>query len=84
MSKSSASCIQAAKQASKNIPSWFRAAKLASTSEEWIQKAKDENIPDDVIKKIKTFKLKYKLFFCRVMMNNEIPDLHQFELEASP
>jgi uncharacterized UPF0146 family protein len=82
MSKSSASCIQAAKQASKNIPSWFRAAKLASTSEEWIQKAKDENIPDDVIKKIKTFKLKYKLFFCRVMMNNEIPDLHQFELEA--
>ena len=59
-------------------------SKLASeSSASWIQAAKAEGIPDDVIAKIESLPLKNKLFFSRVMKNEEIPLDHFAEQAAA-
>jgi len=61
----------------------LRLASAASTSSaSWIQAAKAEGIPDDVITKIESLPLKNKLFFSRVMKNEEIP-LDHFDAQAA-
>jgi len=61
----------------------IRLAFAASTnSEPWIQAAKAEGIPDDIIEKIEGLPLVNKLFFCRVMKNDEIEPAH-FGQEAA-